>query len=92
MQASQLLTPLLGIWGLVTAVLIVLLIYRGTLASREDDQIYFEAVEQNRFDEQKELIAKMSRLRGPIIALTAISAALLLTTAGLWIYQGLKSF
>jgi len=92
MNASQLLAPLIGTWGLVTLVLIVLLIYRVTLASREDDQIFIDAAEQHHYEEQKELIAKMSRLRGPIIALTAISAALLLTTAGLWIYQGLKSF
>jgi hypothetical protein len=92
MDASQLLIPLLGIWGLVTVVLIVLLIYRVTLASKEDDQIFIDDAEQHHYKEQQELLAKLSRLRGPIIALTAISAALLLTTAGLWIYQGLKSF
>ncbi len=92
MDASQLVIPLLGIWGLVTAILIVLLIYRVTLASKEDDQIFIDAAEQHHYKEQQELLAKLSRLRGPIIALTAISAALLLTTAGLWIYQGLKSF
>jgi hypothetical protein len=92
MDPSQLVIPMLGIWGLVTLILIVLLIYRVTLASREDDQIFIDAAEEHHFKEQQELLAKLNRLRGPIIALTAISAALLLTTAGLWIYQGLKSF
>ena len=46
MDASQLLIPLLGIWGLVTLILIALLIYRVTLASKEDDQIFIDAAEQ----------------------------------------------
>jgi hypothetical protein len=92
MDASQMVIPLLGIWGLVTLVLVVLLIYRVTLASREDDQIFIDDAEQHHYKEQQELLGKLNRLRGPIIALTALSVALLLTTAGVWIYQGLKSF
>jgi hypothetical protein len=89
---SLLLDSLFGIWGLITIILIALLIYRVTLASKEDDQIFIDAAEQHLYRQQQEVIAKMDRLRRPIIALTVISGALLLTTAGLWIYQGMKSF
>jgi hypothetical protein len=89
---SILLDSLFGVWGGVTVVLIVLLIYRVTLASKEDDQIFIDAAEQHHYQDQQELIARMTRLRRPIIALTAISAALFLTTAGLAIYKGLKGF
>jgi hypothetical protein len=94
MQESQsvLLMLFMVSWGVITAVLVILVIYRGTLSSKEDDQIFIDAAEQHLYQEQQAVIAKMSRLTKPIIALAVISGALLLTSAGLWIYEGLKSF
>jgi Ni/Fe-hydrogenase subunit HybB-like protein len=79
-------------WGVITAVLIILVIYRGVLSTREDDQIFIDAAEKHHYEEQQEIIAKMTRLTKPIIALAVISGVLLLTSAGIWIYGGLKSF
>jgi hypothetical protein len=85
--------PILMIpWGVITAVLIALLIYRGTLSSKEDDQIFIDTAEQHHYREQQAIIARMSRLKGPIITLSVISGALLLTIVGVWLYQGFKSF
>jgi beta-lactamase regulating signal transducer with metallopeptidase domain len=94
MQESQpmLLMFLMVSWGVITAVLVILVIYRGTLSSREDDQIFIDQAEQHHYQEQQLVIAKISRLTKPIIALAVISGVLLLTSAGLWIYEGLKSF
>jgi hypothetical protein len=94
MQESQpmLLMFLMVSWGVITAVLVILVIYRGTLSSREDDQIFIDAAEQHHYQEQQAVIAKISRLTKPIIALAVISGVLLLTSAGIWIYEGLKSF
>jgi len=79
-------------WGVVTTALIVLLIYRATLSSKEDDQIFIDAAEQHHFQDQQAVIAKMSRLAKPILALAVISAVLLLASAGIWVYGGLKTF
>lgn len=79
-------------WGVITTVLVILVVYRGTLSSKEDDQIFIDAAEQHHYQDQQAVIAKMSRLTKPIIALAVISGVLLLTSAGLWIYGGLKSF
>ena len=89
---SQVLTMLMGSWAVITLVLIVLVIYRATLASREDDQIFIDAAEQHHYQEQQAIIARSVRLTKPIIALTVVSAALLLASAGVWLYQGFKSF
>jgi hypothetical protein len=89
---SLLLTLLLISWGVITAVLAILVIYRGTLSSREDDQIFIDAAEKHHYDEQQALVAKMTRLTRPIITLAVISGVLLLASAGVWIYGGLKNF
>ena len=94
MEGSQslTLTLLMISCGVITAVLAVLVIYRGTLSSREDDQIFIDAAEQHHYQEQQAIIARSVRLTKPIIALTVVSAALLLASAGVWLYQGFKSF
>jgi hypothetical protein len=90
MEALQVI--LFASWGLVTAVLIMLLIYRATLSSKEDDQIFIDAAEQHHFEDQQAIIAKISRLTKPIVALAVTSAVLLLTSAGIWVYEGLRTF
>lgn len=94
MQGSQslTLTLLMISWGVITIVLVVLVIYRGMLSSREDDQIFIDAAEQHHYQDQQAIIARSVRLTKPIIALAVVSAALLLASAGLWVYQGFKSF
>ena len=89
---SQVLTMLMGSWAVITLVLIVLVIYRATLAAREDDQIFIDAAEQHHYQEQQAVIARLSRLTRPIIALAVLSGALLLASAGVWIYRGFTSF
>ena len=95
MEESQslVLTLLLISWGVITVVHpAILVIYRVTLSSREDDQIFIDAAEQHHFQEQQLIIARMERLTRPIVALTVLWGALLLSTAGVWIYRGFKSF
>lgn len=89
---SMLLSLLMVSWGVVTAVLVVLVIYRATLSTKEDDQIFIDPSEKLQYQEQQEIIAKMSRLTGPIIGLAVMSGVLLLGSAGVWVYRGWKSF
>jgi len=79
-------------WGVITIVLVVLVVYRGTLSSREDDQIFIDAAEQHHYQEQLVIIDRISRLTRPIIALSVLSGALLLASVGVWIYQAFLSF
>ena len=94
MEASRsvLLDMLMISWGVITVALVVLVIYRGTLSSKEDDQIFIDAAEQHHYQEQLAIIARISRLTKPIIALAVVSGVLLLASAGVWIYQGFMSF
>ena len=92
MDRSLLLDMLMISWGVITAFLVALVVYRGTLSSKEDDQIFIDAAEQHHYQEQLVIIDRISRLTTPIIALGILSGALLLASAGVWIYQGFKSF
>lgn len=83
---------LLVAWGAVTAVLIIFLIYRSTLATREEDQIFLGQAEEGLANDQRILVARIEKLSKPITALIVLSSALLVATAGLWLWQAFKSF
>lgn len=89
---SLLLDLLMISWGVITSVLVVLVVYRGTLSAKEDDQIFIDAAEQHHYQEQLVIIDRISRLTRPIIALGILSGALLLASVGVWVYQAFKSF
>ncbi|MFY9528282.1 MAG: hypothetical protein WBC04_13535 [Candidatus Acidiferrales bacterium] len=79
-------------WGVVTAALISLLIYRGILGSHEDDQIFLDAAEHSMAQEQRVLVARIGRLSRPITGLIVVSGVLLVIITGLWVWEGLKNF
>jgi hypothetical protein len=86
------LTYLLVTWGIVTGVLILLLIYRSILSSKEEDQIFLDKAGDHMAQEQRELLSRLMRLSKPITLLGVLSGAMLLMIAGLWIWEGLRSF
>ena len=83
---------LLLFWGLITAALIALITYRSVLESREDDQIFIAKGEDRIAAEQRDINAKVTRLGGPIKALSFVSGGLLVVCAGAWIWDGLSNF
>jgi hypothetical protein len=79
---------LLIVWGVLTAALIALLIYRGTLTMQEDDQLFLGESESHMAREQVEIMAKVTKL-GPFVKiLGTASAVMILGIAGAYIYQG----
>jgi hypothetical protein len=93
MEALQnALIPLLVSWGIVTVILICMLIYRSMLENREEDQIFLDAAAQSMANEQRALVSRIEKLSRPITALIVASAVLLVAVAGVWVWQGLRSF
>jgi hypothetical protein len=87
--------PLLGVlvvWGVVTAALIALLAYRGTLEIHEDDQIFLDKAGDSMASEQREIVARIDKLSKPIKMLMISSIVLLVVAAGVWLFQGFKNF
>jgi len=83
---------LLVAWGAVTAVLICALIYRGTLETREEDQLFLDSAQEITASEQRVIVTRIQKLSGPIVALWVVSGALLVVVAGMWLWQGYQSF
>ncbi len=77
-------------WGAVTAALIVLLIYRGTLSMQEDDQLFLDDSESHMQKEQAAVLGKLERLQWPIRLLGGASGLLILLIFGIWLYKGLN--
>jgi hypothetical protein len=83
---------ILMVWGVVTVALIALVVYRGTIEIREDDQIFLGSSGDVMAREQQEIIAKVEKLAMPIKLLTISSVILLLIAGGAKLYQGFQSF
>ena len=83
---------LLIAWGIITAIFLVLLIWRSLLVSHEDDQIFLDASQDHMAKEQQELVAKINTLSRPLLTSGITAGALLLLIAGMWLYGGLKDF
>jgi hypothetical protein len=83
---------LLVAWGVVTAILVVVLVYRSTLETREEDQIFLDAAGESMASEQRAIVARIQKLSKPITALVVVSGLLLVATAGIWLWQVFKNF
>ncbi len=80
---------LLSVWGGLTLVLVVLLIYRGTLTMHEDDQLFLDNAEDHMQKEQEELLKKMNRITPWVRVLGTCSALLIFVIAGISLYTNM---
>ena len=84
------LTAMLGIWGIVTCVLIGLVIYRSVIGAREEDQLFLSSSVLEA--QQKEIVAKLDRITLYTKGFGWASAILLLLIAGVLLYQAFTHF
>ncbi len=87
---TDILFILLVAWGAITVALILLVIYRGILSTKEDDELMLSSGESHMAREQQEIILRITRLSKPIMMLSVGSGALLLTIFGIWLYRGIN--
>jgi len=83
---------LLIVWGGITALLLVFMIYRSALANREEDQIFLDSAGESTAQEQRQIVTKIERLGPPITVLAVLSGVTLAAILALWAYQSFQSF
>ena len=79
------------VWGVLTGVLVILLIYRSTLTMQEDDQLFLDDTRSSMEQEQAELMSKVNKINPFVKVLGAASGLMFLILAGMFIYQGLNN-
>lgn len=89
MTIELLLEGLFVLWGVVTAVLVVLFIRRSMLTMKEEDQLFLDKAEDHIRKEQVEIVARINKLDKWIWTVGITSAVILLVLAGVWVYHGL---
>jgi hypothetical protein len=84
-------TMLLIAWAAITAVLIVLLIYRSTLSMHEDDQLFLDESSSNLRAEQEELQVRMKKITPFVRILGALSGLLIVAVGAMWVVQRMNN-
>ena len=74
------------VWAVITAALIIVLIYRSTLSMHEDDQLFLDESTANIRAEQEALLKRMNAITPLVRILAAASGLLILVLAGMWVY------
>ncbi len=84
-------TALLISWITVTVVLMVLVVVRRLLESREQDWIPLTSTAPSQIQEQEQIERKVHVLTPVVHWVEALDVLLLAILAALWIYQGINS-
>ncbi len=74
------------VWAVITAALVIVLIYRSTLSMHEDDQLFLDESTANLRAEQEQLLRKMGKITPIVRILGAASGLLILVIAGMAIW------
>jgi multisubunit Na+/H+ antiporter MnhB subunit len=85
------LTVVAVIFGVFAIGLIVLLIYKSTLAMQRDDQLFLDDASSHMHEEQTELLAKVNRLTVPVRVFSIGSGVFLLVLVAMLIYRQLNA-
>jgi NADH:ubiquinone oxidoreductase subunit 6 (subunit J) len=78
------------VWSVVTLLWLALLVYRGVMQNREEDQLFITGGHEQMAADQSVLISKVTKLGKPIWALGIVSVVLLVAMIGIWMWMGLQ--
>jgi hypothetical protein len=77
------------VWGVVAAILLILLGYRGTLTRYEEDQIFLDQATSLEAREQGDIQKKLEKIRPYLVATLWVIGALTVVILGLYIQDAI---
>jgi hypothetical protein len=91
-SGSSFLTASWIAWGAVTAVFVVLMIWRSLVGMREDNVVILDPSEARQAAEQQVIVARVERVTAWAKRVGYLSLALLVVSGSILAYRGYLSF
>jgi len=92
MSGASLLTVTWIAWGTVTAIFVVLLIWKSLVGLREDDVLILDPAQSRQAEEKQMAIARVERITSWTKLAGFVSLGLLLICGSVWVYRGVVAF
>jgi hypothetical protein len=92
MSGASFLTFSWIVWGAVTTVFVVLMIWKSLVGLREDNVVILDPNESRQATEQQQIVARVERVTAWAKRFGYASAALLILAGGIWAYRGYLAF
>jgi type VI protein secretion system component VasK len=89
MGGLDLVEKMIIVWAVLTAVWVVLLIYRSVRVDEGSEQLFLAQGEEPLAQKQEEEIHKKERIGALLYVFGVSSAVLLVSTVGVWVWRGL---
>jgi len=84
--------PLLWIvWAGVTAIMLILLGYRGTLTRYEEDQIFLDDAANHQQQEQNQILLKVQKIQPYVRVSIAATSVLTAFIVGIYVWDAIRS-
>lgn len=78
------------VWAGVTAILLVLLAYRGTITRYEEDQLFLDNAGQHQEKEQTEIVAKVKKIQPFVRIATGATCVLSACILGVYVWDAVQ--
>ncbi len=78
------------VWGVVAAILLILLGYRGTLTRYEEDQIFLDQATSLEAREQSDIQRKLEKIRPYLVGTLWVIGALTVAILGLYVQDAIQ--
>jgi hypothetical protein len=83
------LPTIIGVWVVVTVILIALSVHRSIFIMREEDTIFVSPGERGTKNQYETIVQRLKRLESALKIFSFASAALALLIAVMWVYKHL---
>jgi sensor domain CHASE-containing protein len=85
--------PVLWItWGIFAAILLSLLLYRGTITRYEDDQLFLDDISDRQHKQNDAIIRKLAKIQPFLRVFTGVTSILTAAIIGIYAWDAIKTF
>jgi len=80
------------VWGVFAAILLSLLLYRGTITRYEDDQLFLDDISERQHKENDAILRKLAKIQPFLRVFTGVTSILTAAIIGIYAWDAIKTF